>query len=83
MLRKGVESMKKDQQQRVLELLQSGGHFSVIDIAVKAHVVDPRSVIRNLRKQGITVYDEWVNTETSSYKRFWIEPLKQGKEAEK
>lgn len=67
----------KDKQARVLELLQGGSRWTVIDIAIKAKIGDPRSVIRNIRKQGVIVSDEWVNGKDAPYKRYWIDPAKQ------
>lgn len=61
-------------QARVYKLLTSGSRYTVIDIALKAHVGDPRSVIRDLRKSGVVVSDEWVDGSESRYKRFWIAP---------
>lgn len=64
-------------QTKVYKLLTSGSRYTVVDIALKAHVGDPRSVIRNLRKQGVIVSDEWIHNPTSSFKRFWIDPALQ------
>lgn len=69
--------MRNDKQARVLELLQGGSRWTVIDIAIKAKIGDPRSIIRNLRKQGVIVSDEWVRNPASSFKRFWIDPAQQ------
>lgn len=46
-------------QQRVINLLSDGKHYSVADISVALHLSDPRSVIRNLREKGHPISDEW------------------------
>lgn len=63
-----------EKQARVYKLLISGSRYTVIDIALRTHVGDPRSVIRDLRKMGIVVSDEWIEGNSSRYKRFWIKP---------
>jgi len=61
-------------QARIITLLSSGSRYSVIDIAVRLHIGDPRSVIRNIRNMGINVNDEWVEAQDGGrYKRYWIE----------
>ena len=42
---------------RVLQLLNTGGHYSAADISIHLHVCDPRSIIRSLRKKGIGIAD--------------------------
>lgn len=64
----------RDKQAIIYGLLTSGEKWTVIDLAIKGKIGDPRSVIRNLRKQGIEVKDEWVHGRNSSFKRYWIEP---------
>lgn len=60
-------------QARVITLLSSGSRYSVIDIAIRLHIGDPRSVIRNIRNMGIEICDEWVEgTNGTRYKRYWI-----------
>lgn len=63
-----------EQQQRLITLLSNGGKYSVIAIANALHIGDPRSVIRNLRKSGVKVSDEWVTTKDGrgKYKRYFI-----------
>lgn len=62
-------------QVRVFQLLKSGGKHSVMDIANKLFIGDPRSCIRDLRKMGIEVKDEYIDTKSGNgrYKRYWIE----------
>ena len=60
-------------QARVIALLSSGSRYSVIDIAIRLHIGDPRSVIRNIRNMGIEICDEWVEGASGTrYKRYWI-----------
>lgn len=69
---KGSKSLPYHQQ-RVYDLLSSGGMFSVVDISMRLRLSDPRSIIRNLRRSGISVGDVWVNTAYGSrYKRYFI-----------
>ena len=61
------------QEARLFAYLQNGIHRSVFDIAQACYIGDPRAVIRDLRKDGITVQDEWVpSVEGGRYKRYWI-----------
>lgn len=62
-------------QVRVLNLLSDGKHYSVIEIANTLFIGDPRSLIRDLRKDGIVVKDEWITTRDGKgrYKRYWVE----------
>ncbi|MBP7004796.1 MAG: hypothetical protein KBB03_05065 [Tidjanibacter sp.] len=58
---------------RVLQLLNTGGHYSAADISIHLHVCDPRSIIRSLRKKGIGIADYWVPTEDGHrFKRYFI-----------
>ena len=62
-----------EKQAKVYRLLSSGSRYSVIDIALKLHIGDPRSIIRDLRKMGIKVSDMWmISSEGGRYKRYWI-----------
>ena len=62
-----------DKQAQTYHLLSSGSRYSVIDIALRLHIGDPRSVIRDFRKMGINVSDVWVNgLKGSRYKLYWI-----------
>lgn len=62
-----------EKQAQVYHLLSSGSRYSVIDIALRLHIGDPRSVIRDLRKMGINVSDVWVGGFNGSrYKLYWI-----------
>lgn len=67
-----------EKQRRLYDYLSTGKH-SVIDIMSSLMMADPRSIIRNLRENGIMVCDEWRRTVTGSkYKVYWIEDEKQG-----
>lgn len=60
-------------QLKVYNLLCSGKH-SVIGIMQHLHIGDPRSTIRDLRKQGFKVCDEWRETvDGGRYKLYWID----------
>lgn len=67
----------RDKQAIIYRLLTSSDKWTVIDLAIKGKIGDPRSVIRNLRKQGIKVNDEWVQGKNSSFKRYWIDTAQQ------
>ena len=60
-------------QVQVILLLSDAHKYTVLDISFRCNVGDPRSVIRNIRNQGIEVKDEWVEADGSRYKRYWIE----------
>lgn len=62
-------------QERLVKLLRDGGKYSAIDISIRLHIGDARSEIRNLRKMGIAVCDEWKPSKdgVNRYKLYWIE----------
>ncbi len=62
-------------QTRLINLLREGSKYSAIDISIRLHIGDARSEIRNLRKMGIAVRDEWVRGKDGDnrYKLYWIE----------
>lgn len=60
-------------QVQVILLLSDGHKYTVLDISFRCNIGDPRSVIRNIRNQGIEVKDEWVEADGGRYKRYWIE----------
>lgn len=62
-------------QTRLINLLRDGGKYSAIDISIRLRIGDARSEIRNLRKMGIAVCDEWVPGKDGEnrYKLYWIE----------
>ncbi len=60
-----------NRQKNVLNLLRSGKH-SAADISIILGYSDPRSYVRELRRRGIIVCDEWVQNEDTRYKRYWI-----------
>ena len=60
-------------QLKVYNLLCSGKH-SVIGIMQRLNIGDPRSTIRDLRKQGFKVCDEWRETvDGGRFKMYWID----------
>ncbi len=65
---------KKEQSERLFELFNNGGKYSVVDIMMRLWIGDPRSVIRYLRKSGVEVLDEWRTAPSGNrYKVYWIE----------
>ena len=64
-----------EKQRRVMCLLSDGQKHSVIGIMQSLNIADPRSTIRDLRKMGIVVHDEWRETviEGNRFKMYWIE----------
>ena len=62
-----------ERQRRVMCLLSDGQKHSVIGIMQSLNIADPRSTIRDLRKLGIAVHDEWRDTiEGNRFKMYWI-----------
>lgn len=60
-------------QLKVYDLLRSGKH-SVISIMQHLNIGDPRSTIRDLRKMGIIIRDEWRETvDGGRFKMYWID----------
>lgn len=49
------------QQKRVYNILARGGRYAAgeITVALGGRACDPRSTIRDLRKKGIPILDEW------------------------
>jgi len=58
-------------QRKVYELLLTG-KYSVADISIALHYSDPRSYIRELRKKGLNILDEWVENADTRHKQYWI-----------
>lgn len=49
------------------------GKFSAADISRRLGYADPRGHIRNIRKKGITICDEWIKCEDGTrFKRYFI-----------
>lgn len=62
-------------QKRVMSLLMDGGKYSVADISARLMLSDPRSHIRELRKRGIAILDEWRETGYGNrYKVYYYKP---------
>ena len=59
---------------RVLHLLLSG-KYTVIQITNILKIPDPRSNIRYLRKAGFKVSDNWINTQYSHCKEYFIKQI--------
>ncbi|WP_289300091.1 helix-turn-helix domain-containing protein [Xylanibacter muris] len=63
------------QQKRVYNILARGGRHSVVDISIVLYLADPRSTIRDLRKKGIPILDEWhpnANGRGRGFKKFFL-----------
>lgn len=71
-----MEYLKNSKYRALINLLSSGGKFSAITIANILTLGDPRSYIRNLRKFGVPVSDEWKATRDGKgrYKLYFITP---------
>ena len=61
-----------NRQKKVFDLLCTGRQ-SVTDITIALGFGDPRSYIRDIRDNGITVNDEWIEKGEVRYKVYWIE----------
>lgn len=60
-------------QRKVYAVLMNGGRYSIADICVRTHQSDPRSAIRDLRKRGIDIADEWRKTaDGDRYKVYFL-----------
>jgi len=57
---------------KVLNILLSGGRYSVIQLTQLARVPDPRSCIREARNAGMPISDIWIKTDSSRYKVYFI-----------
>lgn len=57
---------------RIYELLK-GGRYSVVELTKILSIPDPRSCIRDLRNEGITISDYWVKSPNSRYKVYFIQ----------
>lgn len=60
------------QRRLVYRLLADGKPRSSADIAAELHLCDPRAVIRDLRKAGFPIGDEWVKGERSRFKHYFV-----------
>lgn len=58
-------------QRIIYELLLDGVPRSAADITIALRVSDPRSAIRDMRKRGIAISDEWLPSKHGSrFKRY-------------
>lgn len=70
---KGKDFLLGYHQQRVYNLLLSGGFYSAADISIALRLSDPRSAIRDLRHKGVPISDEWCEGEHGRrYKRYFV-----------
>ena len=57
---------------KVLNLFLSGGQYSNVEISMILRTPDPRSHIRELRKRGYKISDNWVKSKNSRYKIYFL-----------
>lgn len=72
-VRKNRLNKSANKQTRAILLLSDGYKHTAMELSFRCNIGDPRSVIRDIRKRGIVVRDEWVNDDGSRFKRYWIE----------
>ena len=66
-------------QERLYRLFATGKKFSSADIARKLYLCDPRGNISQLRKRGIPILDEWVQTiDNVRYKLYFLKQRNDG-----
>ncbi len=73
----GKETKRKDKplspnEQSILAILQTGGHFPAKELGKRTHDRDPRSTIRYLRGRGISILDYWVGSGSNRYKHYYL-----------
>ena len=59
-------------QQKIYDLFQEGGKYSVVELCQMLNVSDPRSHIRYIRNAGVRISDYWVETEFSRHKIYFM-----------
>lgn len=57
---------------KILNVLLSGGKYSIVELTELTQVPDARSCIRYIREAGVPVADYWVYTEYSRHKVYFI-----------
>lgn len=60
-----------NRQTKVLNLLRQG-RYSATDITIALGLCDPRSYIKALRDKGFNILDEWIETDDTRFKRYFI-----------
>lgn len=72
-IRRDMETMQMTKRRRKVYDILCGGKNSVADITIKTGYSDPRGYIRDLRKSGVCVLDEWRTTaDGARYKVYYI-----------
>ena len=61
-MRKDNHAPRNTQQRRIYSLLSDGRARSTVEISIALHLCDPRAVIRDLRRKGVGISDEWRRT---------------------
>lgn len=71
---KDTKISRATQKIRLINLLLNGGMFSTRDFVDRLRISDPRAVIRDLRKKGYHIGDEWVTSEYTGarYKKYFL-----------
>lgn len=59
-------------QRLVYNMLVGGKKYSAADIATALHLSDPRGHIKELRKKGIDIQDEWRKGVYGRYKVYFL-----------
>lgn len=69
-----MKKVQKSLKQRVIETLADGAKHNVAQLTILCHTSDPRSLVRDLRREGYNIKDEWVKSSTGArYKNYWLE----------
>ena len=72
MTSKNVLNKAAQKQEQALLLIADGQKHTSMDISFRCRISDPRSTIRDIRKLGSEVKDEWVEIDGTRFKRYWI-----------
>lgn len=65
--------MKLSVRQRILQTLSDGRKHHAAELTLTCHTSDPRGIIRDLRRAGHNILDEWATSPTGArYKLFWL-----------
>lgn len=59
-------------EKKVLNFLNRGGQYSVVEMVENLKISDPRSAIRYLRNKGVPIADYWVKTDFSRHKKYFL-----------
>lgn len=65
--------MKKTQKERVLDYLIENKTITSLECVYKLSIVDLQHSIMELRRDGYTITDEWINNGNARFKRYKLE----------